>query len=722
MTAPLPGVTMHAAAVSLVALLVGCDGLSKAPPTFAVTGTVTGLSGEGLILRGGEDTLAVPADGPFSFLDLPDGAAFDVTIDRHPERQLCAVTGGSGRIDGADATGVAVTCTTDTYRVGARVTGLGTDGVVLRNNGGDELTVLVDGEVSFATRVPDGSGYDVTVHRQPSDGIQCVARAPSGPIAGADVTVTVACSRDHFVGGVVDGLEGGGLVLMDGTELLPISADGAFTFTGARPVGDPYHVAVVAQPSGPDQVCVASDATGQVTADSATAVRIQCATTSYPVSGVVQGLVGTVILGLGGTTDTVTADGPFTLGPIDDGTAFTVAPESQPLPLLCAPVQGTVAGGPVTGLVVHCACPDGSAASAWYPDGDGDLYGDSDAAPELCARPGLVALAGDCDDADPGRHPNRTEVIDDGIDQDCDHQELCYLGDYDYDGWVSGTPVPSHDLACDDSGEAGGGSAVGDCDDADPSVFPGAAELCDGQQNDCDTPWTLADEDGVVTHFPVAGDPAALTLSGTTIAPTAGTLQVCPGTYTVNLYMPDGSLTLRSRDGDAAAAAVTILDGNQAGPVIQVEDGTPLIHGLTLTGGSGVEVVFNPGPTGPQLLFEGGGLYVMGGEVTLLDSVITGNSADYGAGISLQFLTGASLYAEGVEIVDNHGRPGNEGWGGGILVGTWASVHVVASRFANNDFYAIHVMSEAEAVVSGTTFEGNTPYNCGGNGTCTITP
>ena len=85
------------------------------------------------------------------------------------------------------------------------------------------------------------------------------------------------------------------------------------------------------------------------------------------------------------------------------------------------------------------------------------------------------ALAGgdDCDDADPAVHPGAEEVWYDGVDQDCD-------GD---------------DLDADADGHAGGGGP--DCDDADPAVHPGAEEVWyDGVDQDCDGDDLDADGDG----------------------------------------------------------------------------------------------------------------------------------------------------------------------------------------------------------------------------------
>jgi hypothetical protein len=167
--------------------------------TYTVSGTVSGLSGAGLVLQynlGGD--LAVSANGAFNFASpVPSGAAYAVTVKTQPSgpTQVCSVSGGSGTMGGAAVTGVTVTCSTSAFTVSGAVTGLNGTGLVLQNNGADDLAIDASGAFVFGSGVADGAGYAVSVARQASSPTQyCGVTNGTGTVAGANVTgVAVTC-------------------------------------------------------------------------------------------------------------------------------------------------------------------------------------------------------------------------------------------------------------------------------------------------------------------------------------------------------------------------------------------------------------------------------------------------------------------------------------------------------------------------------------------------
>jgi hypothetical protein len=60
-------------------------------------------------------------------------------------------------------------------------------------------------------------------------------------------------------------------------------------------------------------------------------------------------------------------------------------------------------------------------AGAWYPDADGDGFGDDGVTSETCPSAATdVTDNTDCDDSDADVAPDTTEVLGDGVDNDCD--------------------------------------------------------------------------------------------------------------------------------------------------------------------------------------------------------------------------------------------------------------------------------------------------------------
>ena len=142
-------------------LACGVDDRCGVPPTFTIGGMVTGLNAPALILRNnGSEPLPIQVAGPFTFpTPLATGSVYAVTVSTQPPGQTCGVSGGSGTVGRANVTGVLVECSNHpvpTYTVGGVVTGLTGSGLVLQNNGGDNLTVGSDGPFTFHTGLTRG--------------------------------------------------------------------------------------------------------------------------------------------------------------------------------------------------------------------------------------------------------------------------------------------------------------------------------------------------------------------------------------------------------------------------------------------------------------------------------------------------------------------------------------------------------------------------------------
>ncbi len=135
--------------------------------------------------------------------------------------------------------------------------------------------------------------------------------------------------------------------------------------------------------------------------------------------------------------------------------------------------------------LVDDADPDVDPATytTWYADNDGDGHGDASISSRSCEPPAdAVALDDDCDDNMALAYPGATEVVADGIDEDCDGGELCFA-DEDGDRFGSGASVVSLNISCEDAGES---VSDADCDDADAAIFPGAPETCNAVDDNCD--------------------------------------------------------------------------------------------------------------------------------------------------------------------------------------------------------------------------------------------
>jgi hypothetical protein len=330
----------------------------------SIGGRAIGLAGPGLVLQNaGKDDLAVVNAGPYAFkTQLFPGEHYDVTVLTQPvlPSQKCTVGNGTGTANGVDVTNVDVHCVTDSYKVGGNVVGLVGSGLVLQNNGGDDLAVSSD-TFAFGTPIPSGGAYSVTIKTQPQ-GQTCSVGGGTGSIVSGDVdTVVINClANSYIVGGDVSGLAGSLVLQNNNTNDCLVTANGSFAFSTPIVNNAPYLVTVKAQPTSPiSQTCQVTQGNGIVASADVKTVKVACSTNRYTVGGSISGLKGTVVLQNNGTNDTTITNGSsFKFSnAIASGSAYAVTVKTQPLNQACQITKGsgTITNANVGTVTVKCS-------------------------------------------------------------------------------------------------------------------------------------------------------------------------------------------------------------------------------------------------------------------------------------------------------------------------------------------------------------------------------
>lgn len=361
--------------IQAIAVATGYSNSAVATATYTVNlvqytigGTVSGLTGSGLVLQdNGAGNLSIISNGMFTFMPfIGSGDPYNVTVLTQPSSpaQNCAVTNGSGTA-ASNVTNVQVTCsTTPSYTIGGNVSGLAGSGLVLQDNGGNNLSITANGSFTFSTLILSGGAYSVMVFIQPTNPAQNCSVTNGSGMATSNVTnVQIICTTipSYTLGGNISGLAGSGLVLQDnGGGNLSITANGTFTFAATVPSGNSYNVTVLTQPANPAQNCSVTNGSGTATSN-VTNVQVTCTTTvTYTIGGMVTGLAGTglVLQNNNGNNLAVTANGSFTFStPVTAGGGYEVTVLVHPINPVqnCVVTSGSgIASANVTNVQVTC--------------------------------------------------------------------------------------------------------------------------------------------------------------------------------------------------------------------------------------------------------------------------------------------------------------------------------------------------------------------------------
>ena len=383
----------------------------------------------------------------------------------------------------------------------------------------------------------------------------------------------------------------------------------------------------------------------------------------------------------------------------------------------------------------------------WYPDADGDSYGDESLFVVQCTPPsGWINTGGDCDDTDPAVNPAAVEYCD-GIDNDCtgviDDNALdasTWYADLDGDSYGdAGNPYTGCEQPVDHVNDST------DCDDSDDQVNPAATEICDGVDNDCDGLIDDADPDlgdgdgdgvaacsdcddtdasiytGAAGVIDVPGDSPTIQ-GGIDLAATGDVVCVENGTY------PE-SVDFGGKGVLVTGSGAAVIDGSGTDRVVVFDSGEAAdseLRGMTITNGyhssrAGGIYVNGTSPTLTRIsvtrndtVLMGGGIFINGPSTAVLNDVrIRYNTSDNYSG-GMHIAGGATPVINDVEIVGNEAD-----YAGGLGIGGASPIISGGTVFRNTALGGaggVYYMASAAGTLDGMTIAENEAVVYGADG------
>ena len=373
-----------------------------------------------------------------------------------------------------------------------------------------------------------------------------------------------------------------------------------------------------------------------------------------------------------------------------------------------APDSDTDGYGDDDGVVELCAAPSGYTSTLGdCDDSDGDINPD---AQEVCD-------AADTDEDCDG-------LVDDADDSvDLSTTAGLFYPDSDGDGY--GDDGATAEPYCDSPGSEYVTDNT-DCDDDDEKVNPGEVEVCNEVDDDCDASTSSAGMAYWMPDSGAAVDYTSTLAVGTSGSPavvswgTDGTLNLCQGTWYVDATVAGATLTINGIDGSGAV----VLDGDFSNRMLDIESGSNVtLSGLTFSSGStsgdgGAVRVEDAELQGSDLVFDsnasdgyGGGLFALASTVDLADCVFEDNESEAGGGLLME--DSSDLTVERCRFTDNVSE-----FGGGLNIYDGSTMTLSDGTFSGNEAGSygggIRCFAGTSISVSDTSFTGEFAGEDGG--------
>ncbi|MBI3188124.1 MAG: right-handed parallel beta-helix repeat-containing protein, partial [Gammaproteobacteria bacterium] len=355
-------------------------------PVYTIGGTVSGLTGSGLVLSlDGRDSLSITA-GATSYVfpnAQPNNTGHTVSIKSQPAGQICSVTNDTSWIFNSNVGNAGIICSAGPYSIGGYAAGVTATGLSLQLNNVEVINVPAGGSFVFNTLFSNGMDYDVSILSQPANQV-CDITYAAGSINSTSISnIIVDCHNiDYSVAAHVAGYTGSIplLLQLNGGEIIEAtgntSTSAVFTprvFTTRLDNGAAYHVTIAGQSAG--QSCTLTNPAGTINAANVTNVGVYCTSNAasngpYSVSVTTSGLLGSgLVLQLNGANNlTIANNGYATFATtLANTSAYTVSVLTQPTGPIqyCRVINGTgnIASTNVTQVSVQC----GNAVLSRYP-------------------------------------------------------------------------------------------------------------------------------------------------------------------------------------------------------------------------------------------------------------------------------------------------------------------------------------------------------------------